>query len=50
MLQKLKANTKWYNQKVLFFTELFGKPYYWMEDGDGTIYLAKCGEDGNPVL
>jgi len=29
-------------QKVLSRTELFGKTYFWMEDGDGTVYLTKA--------
>lgn len=37
-------------QKILFQTVLFGKSYYWMEDGDGTTYLAKVGENGEPVF
>jgi len=28
-------------QEILFRTILFGKSYFWMKDGDGTIYLAK---------
>lgn len=35
-------------QEVLFPTELFGKRYFWMKDGDGTIYLTRMGEDGFP--
>lgn len=34
-------------QKVLFQTVLFGRSYFWMEDGDGTIYLVK-EKDGLP--
>lgn len=34
-------------QKVLFQTFLFGKPYFWMQDGDGVVYLAK-NKDGLP--
>lgn len=34
-------------QKVQFRTELFGKSYFWMQDGDGTVYLAK-DVDGVP--
>ena len=46
----------WYNQKVLFRTHLpagdwaKGRDYYFMEDVDGTIYIAKVGLDGNPDL
>lgn len=29
-------------QKVLFETSLFGKNYFWMQDGDRVIYLAKA--------
>lgn len=25
-----------------------GKLYFWMQDGDGVVYLAKVGEDGRP--
>ena len=37
-------------QKILFRTVLFGKDYYWMEDGDGVVYLAKVGENNEPVF
>jgi hypothetical protein len=40
----MKKNT-WMGQKVLFLTELFSKKYYWMQDGDGTIYLVKATFD-----
>ena len=36
-------------QKVQFRTTLFGKDYFWMQDGDGTVYLAK-EKDGLPDL
>lgn len=36
------------NQKILYSTMLFGKQYYWMQDGDGTVYLAHINEDGTP--
>lgn len=49
-LTKLKAGSRWYSQKVLFHTVLFGKPYYWMEDVDGTIHLVRSDDEGNPVL
>lgn len=49
-MEKIKANTTWKGQKVLFYTELFGKEYYWMQDIDGTIYLARVGKDGFPDL
>ena len=35
-------------QKILFATNLFGRDYYWMQDGDGTIYLVKVKEGGQP--
>ena len=35
-------------QKVLALTILFGKQYFWMQDIEGTVYLAKVGADGNP--
>lgn len=28
-------------QKVLSLTTIFGKSYFWMQDGDGVIYLVK---------
>lgn len=39
---------KWMGQTVLFKSNLYGKDYYWMRDGDGTHYLVKCGSDGFP--
>jgi hypothetical protein len=44
------AKTFWYNQQVLMETYLFGKSYYWMQDTEGTIYLAKNDANGNPDL
>jgi hypothetical protein len=35
-------------QEILASTVLFGKEYYWMKDGDGTIYLVKIGPTGEP--
>lgn len=46
---KLKKQ-KWFTQTVLFKTHLFGKDYFWMQDVDGTVYLAKVDENGNPDL
>lgn len=34
-------------QVVLFQTSLFGKSYFWMQDGDEIIYLVK-EIDGKP--
>lgn len=34
-------------QKVLFRTSLFGKFYFWMQDGDGVTYLVR-ESDGLP--
>lgn len=34
-------------QTVLELTELFGKWYFWMRDGDGVVYLLK-DTDGVP--
>lgn len=34
-------------QKITYSSFLFGKNYFWMQDGDGTIYLAK-NVDGKP--
>lgn len=33
---------KYFSQTILFQTHLFGKEYFWMEDVDGTTYLAKA--------
>lgn len=40
----------WMGQKILFSTVLFGKPYVWLQDGDGVIYLARLDENGSPRL
>ena len=45
---RLKAGSEWMGQKVQFMTVLFGKEYYWLRDGDGTVYLAKVGKNGLP--
>lgn len=45
---KSKLENTYMGQKVLFETELFGKKYFWLQDNDGTIYLAPMGEDGLP--
>jgi len=43
------AKTQYYmGQKILFLTTLFGKEYFWMQDMDGTTYLARVGKDGFP--
>jgi hypothetical protein len=37
-------------QEVQFLTNLFGKFYFWMRDGDDTTYLVHAKqEDGNYV-
>lgn len=41
---------KYFSQEVLSKTFLFGKIYYWMKDVDGTIYLVKSDNEGNPVF
>lgn len=41
------AKATYFGQRVLFATNLFGKDYFWMQDGDGTVYLAK-ETDGLP--
>lgn len=46
---RLQPGTKWLTQKVEFMTTLFDKDYYWMQDVDGSTYLAKVGKDGTPV-
>lgn len=43
-----KAGTEFRGQKMLHLTELFGKNYYWMQDGDGVVYLCAIDEEGNP--
>ena len=48
--QRLKRGQTWMGQKVDLLTVLFGKEYYWLRDGDGTVYLAKVGKDGLPNL
>jgi hypothetical protein len=48
-LAKLKP-FKYFTQTVLFKTHLFGKDYFWMEDVDGTTYLAHESEDGLPEI
>lgn len=40
--------SEYMGQKVLFKTWLYGKDYVWLQDGDGTIYLVRLGEDGLP--
>lgn len=50
VLRKYKEGSEWMGQKILFDTHLFGKNYYWMQDGDGTIWLALMDEYGTPVL
>ena len=47
---------KWFTQTILFKTYLpaggwaKGREYFFMQDVDGTIYLAKVDENGNPDL
>lgn len=31
-------------QRILSTTILFGRPYFWMRDGDGVTYLTKAKE------
>lgn len=31
-------------QKILGLTNLFGRPYFWLRDGDGVVYLTKAKE------
>lgn len=35
----------WHTQKILLFTELFGKPFFFLQDVDGHIY----GRPAKPV-
>lgn len=44
------AKQMWHTQEVLFATVLFGKDYVWMKDVDGTIYLNRLDDEGQPVL
>lgn len=37
----------WHTQEVLFLTEHFGKPYFYLKDIDGTIYIAKAKQVGD---
>jgi hypothetical protein len=46
--ERFKQGSEYAGQKLLFATNLFGKTYFWMEDGDGTTYLVRVGEDGLP--
>lgn len=41
------AKQTYMGQEILFRTHLFGKDYFWMKDGDGTVYLVK-EKDGIP--
>lgn len=36
------AKQYWHSQEVLLLTEHFGKPYFYLKDGDGHIYIAKA--------
>ena len=36
-------------QKILFQTVLFGKSYYWMEDGDGIVGVARILHEHDDV-
>lgn len=31
-------------QEILWLTQFAGKPYFWMKDGDGVVYLTKAKE------
>lgn len=37
-------------QEILGHTNLFGKDYFWMRDGDGTVYLAHSQINEQGVL
>ena len=41
---------KFYSQTILGTTTLFGKEYVWLQDVDGTVYLAHIDEFGQPDL
>lgn len=40
----------WRTQKIVYpgIVEHWGKMYVWMEDTDGTTYMTRVDEDGNP--
>lgn len=46
------AKETWMGQTVVFpgVVEKWGKPYAWLQDGDGTIYMVRLDEDGQPIL
>lgn len=48
IIERYRADTYVRGQRVLFKTNLFNKEYFWMEDIDGTVYLASIDEYGNP--
>ena len=48
LTHRYKTGTRLAGQKVLFRTNIWGKDYFWMEDGDGTIYLTPEDENGQP--
>lgn len=50
MYQPFKTGNYYFTQKMIALTELFGREYYWMEDTDGTLWLAQVDENGNPDL
>lgn len=39
------AKQYWHTQEILLFTELFGKPFFFLKDVDGHIY----GRPAKPV-
>lgn len=50
MITEYYKDNNWHHQRITARTELAGKEYYWMRDTDGTNYLAKIDEHGNPDL
>lgn len=48
MITEFYKNSTYLTQKITARTELAGKEYFWMRDLDGTDYLAKIDENGNP--
>lgn len=50
MITDFYRKNEWHNQRILSKTLLFGREYYWMRDTDGTHYLSKIDEAGNPDL
>lgn len=40
----------YYTQEVLFHTEHYGKPYFWLKDVDGHVYMVRATETANGLV